>query len=77
MSIGGEMSIDRIGRSSFESLAHACSMSPKLFVSRLDALSAKIVPAAEGLAERAMRDFPSPVYTKIVETIRAQVSRVR
>jgi len=76
MSIGGETSIDRISRSSFETLARECGMSPKLILSRLDSIAVRIVDAAEQLAQRTVKEHPSQIYEKIVEAVVAQVGRV-
>jgi len=76
MSIGDAMSIDCITRSNFERLARECAMSPKLILSRLDALAARIVDVAERLVAETSGAHPSPVYGKIVEVIVSQVRRM-
>ena len=76
MSIGGEMSVDRIGRRHFELLAETCGMSPKLFLARLDMLAARIVDAAEKLENERTSSWPSPVYVNICEVIASQAKRI-
>ena len=73
MSIGGEMRMDRIGRSSFARLSEDCGMSPQLFLGRLDDLSGRMLPAARDLAAELNREWPSEVYAKIVSVIEQQV----
>ena len=73
MSIGGEMRMDRIGRSSFARLSEDCGMSPQLFLGRLDDLSERMLPAARSLAAELSREWPSEVYAKIVSVIEQQV----
>ena len=76
MSIGGEMSVERIGRHGFEKLAEECAMSPKLVLARLDSLAARIADAAEKLAEELNSAWSSPVYAEILRVIDAQVERI-
>ena len=76
MSIGGEMSVERIGRHEFEKLAEECAMSPKLVLARLDSLAARIADAAEKLAEELNSAWSSPVYAEILRVIDAQVERI-
>ena len=76
MSIGGEMSVGRIGRRHFELLAETCGMSPKLFLARLDMLVARIVDAAEKLGNELTSSWPSPVYGKICEVVASQTKRI-
>ena len=73
MSIGGEMRMDRITRSSFAQLSEDCGMSPRLLLGRLDALSARMLPAARDLAAELSRECPSEVYAKIVSVIEQQI----
>ena len=73
MSIGGEMRMDRIGRSSFARLSEDCGMSPQLILGRLDDLSGRMLPAARDLAAELNREWPSEVYAKIVSVIEQQV----
>ena len=73
MSIGGEMRMDRIGRSSFARLSEECGMSPQLFLGCLDDLSERMLPAARDLAAELNREWPSEVYAKIVSVIEQQV----
>ena len=73
MSIGGEMSVDRIERKNFEALAVACGMSPKLFLARLDALATRIIATAEGLAKQLDSAWPCPVYGEILKVVASQV----
>ena len=73
MSIGGEMRMDRIGRSSFARLSEECGMSPQLILGRLDDLSGRMLPAARDLAAELNREWPSEVYAKIVSVIERQV----
>jgi len=77
MSVGGEMSIDRIGRRNFELLAEECGMSPKLFLARLDALASRIVNEAECLARQLSEDWPSAIYDKIVKAVGLQVQKIQ
>ena len=51
-------------------------LSPRLALDRLDALAAKILPAARTLAEACAASHPSPVYSRIVDVIAAQTARV-
>ena len=76
MSIGGEMSVERIGRHGFEKFAEECAMSPKLVLARLDSLAARIADAAEKLAEELNSAWSSPVYAEILRVIDAQVERI-
>lgn len=76
MSIGGEMSADRISRKDFESLADECGMSKKLFLARLDALSSRIVGAAAKLAAELDSVWPSPVYGEMLKVIAALEQRI-
>lgn len=73
MSIGGEMRMDRITRSSFTQLSEDCGMSPRLLLGRLDTLSARMLPAARDLAAELNRECPSEVYAKIVSVIEQQI----
>ena len=75
MSIGGEMSVERITRGHFAALSESCGLASKLFLARLDALAARIVGIAEVLARRLNADCSSPVYGKILEVIAKQVER--
>lgn len=76
MGIGGEMRIGHIRREHFARLAEACDMSPKLILSRLDALARRILPAAEEVAGKLMAQWPSPVYAQIGSVIGNQVKTV-
>ena len=73
MSIGGELRMDRITRSSFAQLSKDCVMSPRLLLGRLDTLSARMLPAARDLAAELNRECPSEVYAKIVSVIERQI----
>jgi len=75
MSVGGEMSAERVGRRHFGVLAEECGMSPKLFLARLDALSSRICDVAGSLSERLESVCPSEVYGKILAVITEQVAR--
>ena len=73
MSIGGELRMDRITRSSFAQLSKDCVMSPRLLLGRLDTLSARMLPAARDLAAELNRECSSEVYAKIVSVIERQI----
>ena len=76
MRIGGDAAFERISRDSFARMGEACRISPRLALDRLDALAAKILPAARTLAEACADSHPSPVYSRIVDVIAAQTARV-
>ena len=76
MGIGGEMRLERIGREQFAALAADCGMSPKIVLSRLDALSGRIGPAAERLAQTLDGECPSPIYGEILKVIKEQTQRI-
>lgn len=59
MAIGGDRDFGAINRASFGRLAGECSLSPKLVLSRLDALARKMRPAAEELADDLGTCYPS------------------
>jgi len=65
-----------ITRDSFVRLAPLCGISPKLVLSRLNALAARIVPAARDLAADLAPEWPSEVYAKIISVISSQVARL-
>ena len=76
MSIGGEMRLGSLTRAHFVRLAEDCGLSPKLVLSRLDALAARILPAADRTAEELATECPSPVYGEIRRVIAGQVAAV-
>ena len=76
MGIGGEMRFSAITRANFSRMANACGVSPKLVLSRLDALCGRITTAAERLAEECIALWSSGVYGKVLETVRAHVVQV-
>lgn len=76
MSVAGDRSFDDITRESFVRLAPLCGISPKLVLSRLNALAARIVPAARDLAADLAPEWPSEVYAKIISVISRQVARL-
>jgi serine/threonine-protein kinase HipA len=76
MGIGGEMRFSAITRANFSRMANACGVSPKLVLSRLDALCGRIPTAAERLAEECIGLWSSGVYGKVLETVRAHVVQV-
>ena len=76
MNVGGEMRFSAITRANFSRMANACGVSPKLVLSRLDALCGRIPTAAERLAEECIALWSSGVYGKVLETVRAHVVQV-
>ena len=76
MGIGGDAGFMKISRSSFAKMANDCGVSPKIVLSRLDALRGRIVVAAERIAEECAKVWPSPIYGKIVETIKVHCTHV-
>ena len=74
MSVGGEKSFGRITRESFSAMASECGLSPKLVLARLDAMAAKILPAARKLADELGPLWPSEVYEKIIAVIGKQIA---
>lgn len=58
-------------------LVEECGMSPKLVLSRLDALAAAIRPAARKVAESLPKECPSEVYGEILKAIDRQIDQVR
>ena len=76
MNVGGEMRFSAITRANFSRMANACGVSPKLVLSRLDALCGRVTTAAERLAEECIALWSSGVYGKILETVRAHVVQV-
>ena len=76
MGIGGDMGFAVITRESFCKMAGDCGVSPKLVLSRLDAMSLRIVVAAERIAAESAALWRSAIYEKIIETIRAHVLRI-
>ena len=77
MGIGGDMDFAVISRESFSKMARDCGISPKLVLSRLDAMGLRIVAAAERIAAECVVPWPSAIYGKIVETIKAHAMHVR
>lgn len=76
MRIGGDAAFDRITRESFARMGEACRVSPRLALDRLDALAARILPAARALADDCRAAHPSAVYGRIVGVIEGQLARV-
>ena len=74
--VGGEMRFSAITRANFSRMANDCGVSPKLVLSRLDALCGRITTAAERLAEECIALWSSGVYGKVLETVRAHVVQV-
>ena len=76
MGIGGDAGFMKISRSSFANMANDCGVSPKIVLARLDALRGRIVVSAERIAEECAKVWPSPIYGKIVETIKEHCAHV-
>ncbi|MBR4260048.1 MAG: type II toxin-antitoxin system HipA family toxin [Kiritimatiellae bacterium] len=76
MGIGGKTRFSEMSRSNFSAMADACGISPKLVLSRLDALCLRTTSAAERLAEEFAASWPSDLYGKVIETIRSHAAQV-
>jgi len=76
MSVAGDRSFDDITRDSLVRLSPLCGISPKLMLSRLDALAERILPVARELAEELSSEWPSDVYAKILSVVSKQVSHL-
>ena len=76
MGIGGEMRFSAITRANFSAMGKNCGISPKLVLSRLDALCSRITTMAGRLAEECAVSWPSGVYGKVLETVRTHVVQV-
>ena len=76
MGIGGEMRFSAITRANFSRMANDCGVSPKLVLSRLDALCGRVTTAAERLAEEFNASWPSGMYGKVIETINSHAAQV-
>ena len=76
MGIGGEMLFSAITRANFSRMANDCGVSPKLVLSRLDALCGRVTTAAERLAEEFNVSWPSGMYGKVIETIKSHAAHV-
>ena len=76
MSIGGEMTLDALTRAHFVRLAADCGFSSGLVLSRLDALVARIGPAAKSTAEALSEECPSPVYAEICQAIGRRIAQI-
>ena len=76
MSIGGDADFKSISRASFSDMARSCAVSPRLVLSRLDALCARIVPVAERVAAECAAAWPSEIYGRIVDTIANHATRL-
>ena len=76
MGIGGDAGFMKISRASFANMANDCSVSPKIVLLRLDALRGRIVVAAERIVEECAKVWPSPIYGKIVETIKVHCAHI-
>jgi len=76
MGIGGEMRFSAITRANFSRMANVCGVSPKLVLSRLDALCLRITATAERLAEECAASWPCGVYGKVLETVRTHVAQM-
>ena len=76
MGIGGEMRFSAITRANFSRMANDCGVSPKLVLSRLDALCGRVTTAAERLAEEFNASWPSGMYGKVIETIKSHAAHV-
>ena len=74
--VGGEMRFSAITRVNFSRMANVCGVSPKLVLSRLDALCLRITATAERLVEECAASWPSGVYGKVLETVRTHVAQV-
>ncbi len=77
MKIGGEAHFDAIVRDSFRKMAEEFGVSPRLVLSRIDAMTKRIEPEAGRLAEELASEYPSPVYDKIVEVIVRHSDKIR
>lgn len=76
MGIGDEMRFSAITRANFSRMANACGVSPKLVLSRLDALCGRITTAAERLSEEFNASWPSGMYGKVIEAIKSHAMQV-
>ena len=76
MAIGGAKTFDDVSRSSFAALAEEAGMRPALVLGRLDAMSRRIVAAAQAVAEELSASFSSLVYADVISVIAHQVQTV-
>ena len=76
MSIGGEMREERVGRDHFVRLSEDCGMSPKLVLSRLDALASAMRPAVRKVAGDLSAECPSEVYGEIEKVVDRHLEQV-
>ena len=74
--LGGEMRVERVGRDHFARLAEDCGVSPKLVLSRLDALASASRPAAQKVAGDLSVECPSEVYGEIEKAIDRHLEQV-
>lgn len=76
MTIGGARRFDEVSRNSFSDMAREVGIRPQLVLGRLDAMAAKALPAAQGLADEMSREWPNGVYAKILDVIARQANAV-
>ncbi len=77
MSIGGATTLDAVTRENFARMAEEVGMRPQLVLGRLDAMAARILPAARQLASEMNATWQSSVYAKIVEVIENQLHLIK
>lgn len=77
MRIGGAESFAEVCRENFRKMAEKAEIDSRLVFARLDDLSERVLTAASELAvEMSDEGYPSPIYARIGEVIREQISRV-
>lgn len=77
MKIGDDSAFKDIVRGSFARMAEQCAVSPKLILSRLDALSSRIGAAAKKLSDECRKKWASEVYDKILSVVESHVRQVK
>ena len=78
MEIGGRYEFNEVTRESFKAFAEKCDINPRAVLDRLDALVEVLPRKWQDLAvEMSEEGYPSPIYARIGEVIRKQISQVK